>query len=89
MGIIETQLNTIKSNYDQADIALKYRDIFDTVYSRTKKLDIEIEQVSSDIKFTNIPTEVKQALNAYWQALKAFNTTIEANASIMELLDWK
>jgi hypothetical protein len=86
---VTTDLNTINDSYEQAKIALKYRRIFEDCYTRLKSLDAEVEAVAADVKFSNIPTDVRQALNRYWQIVKAFNTAIEADTEIIEMFDWK
>lgn len=86
---ITSDLNTIQNSRDQADIALKYRTIFDELTTRLKKIDAELEVITLDTKFNAIPTDVKQALNQYWQAIKAFNAAVEGNANISEMLNWK
>jgi hypothetical protein len=86
---VTTDLNIINDNYEQAEIALKYRRMFEDCYTRLKELDAEVEAIAADVKFSNIPTDVKQALNRYWQIVKAFNTAIEADTEIIEMFDWK
>lgn len=85
---ITTDLDTIKADYEQAEIAMKYRRIFKDVAKRLTDLDAEVEQVASDTTFNAIPASVKQALNKYWQLVKSFNSAIVDDADITELLTY-
>ena len=85
---IESDLDTIHDNHEQADIALKYRQTFEDVYRRLKNLDAEIELISQDVKFDAIPATIKQALNQYWQYIKQFIAAVEASADLLELINW-
>lgn len=86
---ITTDLDTINSNHKQAEIALKYRNIFKDVSNRLIDLDIEVEGIVSSTQFNAIPADVKQALNRYWQLVKDFNAAIVADVEITEMLTWE
>lgn len=85
---ITTDLDTIKTNLDQAEIALKYRQIFKAMYTKSVRLETEIDEIILTSKFNAIPTDVKQALNGFRQAIKTFNSTISSDTEITELLNW-
>lgn len=85
---ITTDFNTINANYDQAEIALKYQLEFKNVHHKMSRLSNEIESIVSSTQFTAIPTDVKQSLNAFWQLIKNFNTAVESDITITEMLGW-
>ena len=85
---ITTDLDTIKADYKQAEIAMKYRRIFKDVAKRLTDLDAEVEQVAAGTTFDAIPVSVKQALNKYWQLVKSFNSAIINDDDITELLTY-
>jgi hypothetical protein len=85
---ISTDLNTIMDNYEQSEIALKYKDLFKKNSKHLTILDSQIQSVVDSTEFDAIPTDTKQALNRYWQLIKDFNVAVTSDIEIQELLTW-
>ena len=85
---IGTDLTNIKSNFEQAQIALKYQKVFAEEYERIKGINDRVDEIKSSIEFDAIPQEVKSAFNKASIVFKQIVSAIESDADILALVMW-
>ena len=85
---IGTDLTNIKSNFKQAQIALKYQKVFAEEYERIKGINDRVDEIKSSIEFDAIPQEVKSAFNKASIVFKQIVSAIESDADILALVMW-
>ena len=80
---------TIDSNFEQISMALKHRQNFINIYVRLKEIDAEVMADKDGVQFTAIPADAKKSLRDCWLLIQSFITAIEADSSIMDMINSK
>jgi len=65
------------------------RDVLANAYQVAKNHSEQVQELVDSGQFNEIPLNVRQALNRSWNALKTYIATIEADAEIMECVNFE
>ena len=85
---ITTDFDDLFSTKEQVELAIQYAKNFKIISTQMIRLNDELQTITADVKFDQLPTDVKQVLNQFWQLIQQFNAAVAANADIQEMLNY-
>jgi len=82
------KLNTAHADLVQAQKVSSARALMQPIRADVIRIDQELQEITDTNNLEDIDTEIKQALLATWNIVKAAKTAFE-DPIVTELLDWK
>ena len=85
---LTTKLNTAHSELSQGQQVSKARALMQPIRTDVIRINAELQAIADSGVFDTVDVEIKQALIASWNVIKAAETGFE-NPVVVELLDWR
>jgi len=82
------KLNTAYAELTQAQKVSQARALIQPIREDILRVNTELQAIADSGSFDTVDIEIKQALIAAWNVIKAAKTGFE-NVTIAELLDWR
>jgi len=88
MPVID-DLNNTWTEKEQAEDAFTARATLENATMVLDECHQKIQAIVDSGNFNTVPTDLKQALNAWWTIMKTARTSIAQNDDIMNVYNWR
>ena len=86
---LTTTLDTTWTEKDQRESAFKARATLEEMTIVVREGLLELQEIKDSGKFDTLPTDLKVALNTWWQIYKDAKSAFQADANVVELFNWR